>query len=171
MRDKVHKAVARPGGSANRRRLVGLFMGVVRHSSEVKASRERAFAYVNDHRHVQDWMFGIKKFKPVSDTTYGLGATFDVVMSAGPKTIKSTMKITEFVENEMVRLESVKGFSAATVWRFEDAATGTNVNIEMSYDLPGGIAGRALGAVIEPVIGQAVRQTDSALKAQLDKPA
>lgn len=146
-------------------------MGVVRHSSEVKATRERAFAYVNDHRHVPDWMFGVKKFEPVSETTYGLGATFDVVMNVGPKALKATLEVTEFVENEIVRLESINGFSAATVWRFEDSGAGTAVEAELSYDLPGGIAGRALGAIIEPVVGQAVRHTDSALRSQLDKPA
>lgn len=146
-------------------------MGVVRHSSEVKATRERAFAYVNDHRHVPDWMFGVKKFEPVSETTYGLGATFDVVMNVGPKALKATLEVTEFVENEIVRLESINGFSAATVWRFADSGAGTAVEAELSYDLPGGIAGRALGAIIEPVVGQAVRHTDSALRSQLDKPA
>lgn len=146
-------------------------MGVVRHSSEVKATRERAFAYVNDHRHVPDWMFGVKKFEPVSETTYGLGATFDVVMNVGPKALKATLEVTEFVENEIVRLESINGFSAATVWRFADSGDGTAVEAELSYDLPGGIAGRALGAIIEPVVGQAVRHTDSALRSQLDKPA
>jgi uncharacterized membrane protein len=92
-------------------------------------------------------------------------------MNVGPKALKATLEVTEFVENEMFRLESVKGFSAGTVWRFEDTGTGTDVKVELSYDLPGGIAGRALGAIIEPVVGQAVRQTDSALRSELDKPA
>jgi uncharacterized membrane protein len=114
-------------------------------------------------------MFGVTKFEPVSDVTYGLGAAFDVVMRIGPKALTATIEVTEFVENEIVRLESINGFSAATVWRFEDTDQGTEVAAELSYQLPGGIAGRALGAIIEPAVGQAVRHTDSALKSRLDK--
>lgn len=145
-------------------------MGMVRHTSEVSAPRDRAFAYVNDHEHVPDWMFGVKRFEPVSEVTYGLGSSFNVVMNVGPKALSATVEVTEFVENELVRLESVKGLAAATLWRFDDTDNGTNVSVEFSYELPGGIAGRALGAVIEPFAGQAIRHTDSALKAKLDQP-
>lgn len=146
-------------------------MGTVRHSSEVSASRQRAFAYVNDHERVPEWMFGVKKFEPVSDVTYGLGSKFDVIMNLGPKAISATVEVTEFVEDEIIRLQTIKGISAATVWRFEDTAKGTAVSVEATYQLPGGIAGRALGAVIEPAVGQVIRHTDSALKSRLDKPA
>ncbi|GAC67307.1 SRPBCC family protein [Gordonia soli] len=143
-------------------------MGIVRHRSTVETPRDRAFAYVNDHRHVPDWMFGVDRFDPVTDVTYGLGATFDIEMRIGPKALSSTVEVTEFVENEIVRLEPVKGFAAGTVWRFADVDGGTDVDVEFTYDLPGGIAGRALGAVIEPAVGHAVRQTDSALRSRLE---
>ena len=146
-------------------------MGTVRHSSQVSAPRERAFAYVNDHEHVPEWMFGVKKFDPVSDVTYGLGSSFDVVMNVGPKALSATVEVTEFIENELIRLESIKGFTAATVWRFADTESGTNVSVEFSSRLPGGIAGRALGAMIEPFAGQVIKHTDSSLKAKLDAPA
>lgn len=146
-------------------------MGTVRHSSEVSASRQRAFAYVNDHEHVPEWMFGVKKFEPVSDVTYGLGSKFNIVINVGPKSISATVEVTEFVEDEVIRLETIKGLTAATVWRFEDTDKGTAVSAEVTYQLPGGIAGRALGAVIEPAVGQIIRHTDSALRKQLDTPA
>ena len=143
-------------------------MSVVRHRSQVSAPRDRAFAYVNDHRSVPEWMFGVKRFDPVTDVTYGLGAAFAVVMNIGPKSLSSTIEVTEFVENELVRLESVEGFTAATLWRFADTDDGTDVDVEFTYSLPGGLAGRALGAIIEPAVGQVVRHTDSALRSQLE---
>jgi uncharacterized membrane protein len=145
-------------------------MGTARHRSEVSASRHRAFTYVNDYEHVPDWMFGVKKFEPVSEVTYGLGSRFNVVMSVGPKALSATVEVTEFVEDEVVRLETIKGLTATTEWRFEDTGKGTAVSVEVTYQLPGGIAGRALGAVIEPAVGQVIRHTDSALKSRLDKP-
>ncbi len=90
-------------------------MGVVRHRSEVSASRHRAFAYVNDHEHVMDWMFGVKKFEPVSEVTYGLGSKYNIIINLGPKAISVTAEITEFVEVELIRLDTIKGLKATAI--------------------------------------------------------
>ncbi|MCX2962818.1 SRPBCC family protein [Gordonia aquimaris] len=144
-------------------------MGTIRHSSSVEVPRDRVFAYINDHQNVPNFFFGVTRFVPVTEATDGVGSQFAVTMKVGPKTLASTVETVEWVENELIRLESVEGFSANTTWNFVDAGAGTQVDVEFVYTLPGGLAGRALGSLVEPFAGQAVRQTDKNLVEQVSR--
>ncbi|ALG86908.1 SRPBCC family protein [Gordonia phthalatica] len=143
----------------------------VRQTVTTGAPREHVFAYVDDYRNVPDWMFGVTKFTPITEQTSGLGATYDAIMKIGPKNLKSTLKVTEWVENEVVVLSSIDGFDVETGWRFSSDGDQTLVDVNFDYNLPGGLAGRALGALIEPVVGQAVKQTEQALRAAVETSA
>lgn len=135
------------------------------------ASREHVFAYIDDYRNVPRWMFGVTEFTPVTEQVSGLGAVYDAVMKIGPKHLKSTLKVTEWVESEVVVLTSIAGFDVQTGWRFSSDGGQTVVDAHFDYHLPGGLAGRALGALIEPVVGQAVKQTEQALRSAVEIPA
>ena len=148
-------------------------MAVVRHQVRVRGSRERAFAYVNDYTTVPDWMFGVTRFDPITEHTAGLGATYDAIMRIGPKNFESTLKVTEYAENELVHLESIKGFGVTTRWEFADAPEEGMIDVAVmfEYRLPGGLAGKALAKIIEPAVGQAVKQTEKAIRAEVEEPA
>ncbi|WP_026918250.1 SRPBCC family protein [Gordonia shandongensis] len=145
-------------------------MPSVRHQARSSRPRAEVFAYVDDHTNVPDWMFGITSFVARDPSqTSGLGATYDAVMKIGPKSLSSTVQVTEWVENERIVLTSIAGFDVSTGWRFADGDDGQTVlDVNFDYTLPGGLAGRALAAIIEPVVGQAVRQTESALRANVE---
>ncbi len=133
------------------------------------APRERAFGHVNDYQTVPNWMFGVTKFEPLTEQTSGIGSEFAATMKIGPKALHSTLRTAEWIENELIRLESIDGISAGTTWRFSDLPEGgTGVDVEFVYELPGGLAGRALAAIIEPVVGQAIRSTETALIAAVE---
>lgn len=140
-------------------------MSTVRHSVQIAAPRERAFEVVNDYRQVPKWMFGVSRFAPLTDVTVGLGATFDAAIKLGPKTLHAVVEVTEWVENEIIVLDSIKGFDASGTWRFAelDSPDHVDLDVRFDYNLPGGFAGRALGAVIEPFIGQGIAHTESSL--------
>lgn len=142
-------------------------MAKVSHKSIVEAPRDVVFAYVNGYENVPKFMFGITRFDPLTEHTVGLGTRFAAAMNVGPKTLKSTVETMEWIENELIRLEAVEGFEANTTWRFADGDGGTEVHVEFDYRLPGGLAGRALGTVLEPFMGQAIKHTDANLSAQV----
>ena len=142
-------------------------MPQVSHTSVIDVGREQVFAYINDHANVPKFMFGITTFDALTEQTEGKGSRFVVAMNVGPKTLKSTVETVDWVENELIDLKSIEGFVANTTWRFADADGGTKVDVLFSYELPGGLAGRALGVILEPFIGQAVKQTESNLRSQL----
>lgn len=143
-------------------------MPVIEHAAVAHTTRERAFAYVDDYRTVPQWMFGIRSFEPVGDITRGLGATYAAEMQIGPKTLRSMLRVTEWIENETLTLSSVEGFSTTSTWSFADTDDGgTRLDVEFAYTFPGGLAGRALGALVEPVVGQAIRYTETTLRREL----
>ncbi|MFI8566325.1 SRPBCC family protein [Rhodococcus sp. NPDC078407] len=144
-------------------------MRVINHSAIASTSREAAFAYLDDFSNVPQWMFGITRFEPTSEVTSGLGATYDATMQIGPKALRSVVHVTEWVHNERLTLESVEGLSNSSTWSFEDVGDGkTRLVVVFRYSLPGGIAGKLLAAVVEPVVGQAIRHTESTLRSRLE---
>lgn len=141
----------------------------VHHTVRTQVPRSDVFAYVDDPANVPRWMFGVTEFEPQGTRDRGLGAVYDAVMKIGPKALRSTLEVTQWTEGEELILSSIDGFDVTTRWRFADGDDGsTVVDVHFDYNLPGGLAGRALGALIEPVVGQAVRQTEAALRDALE---
>ncbi|MFM9376659.1 SRPBCC family protein [Gordonia sp. VNK21] len=145
-------------------------MSEVRHTATMKGSREAAFAYVNDYRNVPEYMFGVSSFTPTTERTSGLGSTFVTKIKVGPKTLESTVECTEYAENELLKMESVKGFGATSIWRFADGdEPGTvAVDVEFDYVLPGGVAGRVLGGLMGPFVAQAIKHTDAVIRSRVE---
>ena len=145
-----------------RTRRTGRIVGVVRHQATIDGPRDKVFSYVDGYQNVSEYMFGVTRFEPTTEQTSGLGATFAVSIDVGPKALKSVVKCTEYVENELITLEAIEGFGANTTWRFADADGGsaTDMDVEFSYTLPGGMAGKLLGKIIGPFAAQAVRHTE-----------
>ncbi|WOC13492.1 SRPBCC family protein [Gordonia sp. MP11Mi] len=143
----------------------------VHHTVRTQVPRSEVFAYVDDPNTVPQWMFGVTAFDPVGDRSRGLGTVYDAVMKVGPKALSAQLEVTVWTENEELVLSSVAGFDVTTRWRFTDGDGGsTVVDVDFDYSLPGGLAGRALAAIIEPFVSQAVRQTEQALRGALERP-
>ena len=135
----------------------------------MKGSRAAAFEYVNDFNNVPKYMFGVSEFRPITETTSGLGSQFVTVVKIGPKTLESTVECVEWVENERIKMESIKGFGAGTEWVFRDGdEPGTvTADIQFTYTLPGGLAGKALGGLLANFMTPAIKHTDSVIRKHL----
>lgn len=140
----------------------------VQHSAVAAIPLDVAFAYVDDHRTVPEWMFGISRFEPVGAQVSGLGALFDATMRIGPKSLDSRVEVVAWERDRTIVLSAVSGFRTSSSWSFTDLGDGrSRLDVDFGYELPGGLAGRALGMLIEPAVGTAVRQTEQALRARL----
>jgi len=132
--------------------------------STFQAPLEVAFAYTADYRNVPEWLYGISKFEPVGDKDYGLGAVFDGSMNLGA-TLHSRIEVNGFEENKLIAFDSIKGFKNSSRWTFSAIDDQhAKVIADVSYELPGGIAGKALGKVIEPFVKIAVKHSSAALQ-------
>lgn len=139
--------------------------------TEFAAPVETAFAYTADYRKVPEWLYGITKFEPVGEKDYGLDATFDGWMNLGV-TLKSVVEIDQFEESRLIGMNSVKGFRNWSRWNFSAVDANTSkVRADVFYELPGGIAGKALGKAIEPFVKVAVKHSSEALKKGIEAAA
>ncbi len=137
----------------------------------VGAPLDVTFDYVADYRTIPEWMFGVRKFEPVTEKDYGCGSVFDVNLSLGVP-IRTRIETVEFEENRLIGMDSVKGFKARSRWYFEGAgAESTKVTARVSYELPFGPAGRGMGKAMQPFVRQAVSHISHHLKANLENRA
>jgi uncharacterized membrane protein len=91
-------------------------------------------------------------------------------MKLGPVTLKSRVKITAWEQDRKIALDSIKGFVNNSVWRFEPTADDrTEIIVDFYYELPGGIAGKALGRAIEPFVSVAIRHTEQTLRRNIEQ--
>lgn len=139
------------------------------HEGFCDAPVDVAFAYVDDYRNATDWMFGLAAFEATGEQVQGLGAEFDGLFQIKPVKLHSTIRVTEWKQDELIAFESVKGFHNWSTWRFEAVAPArTRIAVVFSYELPGGLAGKALGRVLEPIIMLSLRHSDEALRREIE---
>lgn len=124
-----------------------------------------AFDYVADYRTIPAWLDGISTFEPAGELDYGLGAVFDGALNLGVTTLHSTVKVTAFAEKTLIELESIKGFKNTSRWTFTPVSdTVSELTSELTYEFPGGLAGRAMGKVAEPLIAMVIKHSAEKLR-------
>jgi uncharacterized membrane protein len=142
----------------------------IRHQGSCAAPLDVVFAYVDDYRNATEWMFGLSRFAPVGDRDHGVGAVFDGTFQVRPVKLTSTIRVTAWQRNELIAYESVGGFTNSSVWRFHaDGPAHTTVDVTFHYELPGGLAGRALGRALEPVVAVSIRHSEDALRREIER--
>ena len=142
----------------------------IHHEGSCAAPVEVAFAYVDDYRNATKWMFGLSEFAPVGDKDQGLGSVFRGTFQVKPVKLHSTVECTDWKQDALIAFDSVKGFKNSSVWTFTaDGPDRTKVDVRFSYELPGGLAGRALGKALEPIVALSVRHSDEALRKQIEE--
>jgi len=122
------------------------------------APREMVFDYVADSANVPQWFAGVQTFEPLTDLTRGLGSKYAITLNVG-RPITARFECTEFVENELICVETFDGPQASSRWTFEREGNGTRIRGAFEYTLPGGVAGAAMAGLIKPFLAVAVRQT------------
>lgn len=142
----------------------------IHHEGYAQAPLAAAFAYIDDYRNASSWMFGLTKLEPAdAGPTHGLGAVYDGTFQVKPVKLSSRVEVTAWEQDSLIAMTSIKGFTNSSTWRF--AAAGperTKLSVKFSYELPGGLAGKALGRAMEPIVSMTVRHTDAALRKNIE---
>lgn len=69
----------------------------------------------------------------------------------------------------MIGFESIQGLRNWSTWRFRaDGPSRAKIEVVFGYELPGGLAGRAIGLAPEPIVALTVRHTDEALRREIE---
>jgi uncharacterized membrane protein len=138
-----------------------------------RAPLDVAFAYVSDYRTIPSWMLGIERFEPVGEQSRGEGAEFDVTARFGIH-LHTRIRATDWVEQELIGMESVRGVHVRSRFRFAEddgRADRTRITAEVSYRLPRGPAGRMMNRAVAPFVSRAVDHANHALVAEIERQA
>lgn len=133
-------------------------------NSIVSAPRGFVFEYLSDLRHAAEWMPGVEKLEVVGVKEKGLGTLYRGSIRLGPKVLHSEVVVTAWSDQEMVALESVSGFENQSAWHLFERGEETEIVADVDYQLPGGIAGRTLGHIIEPFVAAAVKYAERKIR-------
>jgi uncharacterized membrane protein len=144
-------------------------MGHISVTKTIDAPVETVFAYVDDHNNTTKYMKDLTKWQPVGSQTHGKGAQFAVAMKAGPKVLDSSVLMTQWTENKVIAWTSESGFKQSGKWAFRPKAGGTEATFDMDYEFGGGLAGKVLAKVAEPVVRMNIESSVDELKRQTEK--
>jgi ligand-binding SRPBCC domain-containing protein len=137
-------------------------MAHLAHESVTDAPLGRVFDYLADSRNIQQWFYGVQQIEPLTDQIRGLGSTFVITLNVG-RPISAKIRCTGFVENELITVETFDGPVASSRWTFAAEGEGTRIRGAFDYTLPGGLAGAALGRLVQPFASVAVKRTTANL--------
>ncbi|SHQ88304.1 Predicted integral membrane protein [Mycobacteroides abscessus subsp. bolletii] len=133
-------------------------------NSIVSAPRGFVFEYLSDLRHAGDWMLGVEKLEIVGAQEKGLGTVYRGSIRLGPKVLHSEVVVTGWSDGEMVATESVSGFANQSTWHLFERGEETEIIADIDYQPPGGVAGRALGYIIEPFVASGVKYSERKIR-------
>lgn len=115
----------------------------------IAAPPEVVFDFVDDWRQATRYLRRLTGWEledPEKPT--GVGSVFRVGIDAGGKKLNGRLEVTEYVRPSVIAIRSIDGPRVVGGWKFSPEGDGTRVELRSSYDLPGGIAGRLVGAFV-----------------------
>lgn len=109
-------------------------------------------------------MLGVEKLEIVGAQEKGLGTVYRGSIRLGPKVLHSEVVVTGWSDGEMVATESVSGFANQSTWHLFERGEETEIIADIDYQPPGGVAGRALGYIIEPFVASGVKYSERKIR-------
>lgn len=137
--------------------------------TEFDVPAQVAFDFLSDYTHTAEWLYGLTRLEPMTEQTSGLGAKFDGTLKLGAS-LSSQLEVVEFVDGRLFTLDSFKGIKNTSRWAVTPSGEdGCTLRATWEYDLGGGMAGKALGKVVEPVVKIAAKHSTESLKKAVER--
>jgi ligand-binding SRPBCC domain-containing protein len=118
-------------------------MGHVRHTGHVDAPLDMAFAFGSDATRAAEWNNSVIEVKDVSGTLDKVGASYTAMLKLGGRPLETRWEVSRVEKPTLLELtaSTPKGGRATSITTFESAGQGTDMTIEVDYELPGGFVG------------------------------
>jgi ribosome-associated toxin RatA of RatAB toxin-antitoxin module len=125
----------------------------------VAAPPSAVFELVDDPERYNEFFVGVTRWEPRSKKLRGVGARFRVLMQVGSIQAGGTVKVTERTASKLIRWESEQGIHQAGCWTLEKADGGTNLSLEIDFDLTGGPVGALVSHLAGRIVARNMRAT------------
>ena len=119
----------------------------------VKCRPERAFDYFADHRHVAAVLDGVTRWEPIGAKTKGLGARYDVEMTAIGLPLKSVLRLNRWRRPHEIGWVSESGLiKQEGGFTFKKVSGGVHVELRIAYEPPAAFIGAAIARRLDGTV-------------------
>jgi uncharacterized protein YndB with AHSA1/START domain len=139
----------------------------IQKSIEIAAPPERIWPFLVEPEKILKWFTLLEKFEYTGERRSGVGTPFYCEEKSGGRLMKLSYKVTEWVENERLAFTLTSGSlkNDDQVWSIEATPLGSRFTLKEDVDMPGGIIGKAMGALfVGGMIGKRLEEILANLK-------
>jgi uncharacterized protein YndB with AHSA1/START domain len=143
----------------------------IERSIEISAPPERIWPYFVEPENILQWSITFREFRFTGEPQYGLGAPVYIEEKASGPLMKMNFEITEWAENERIRLKMISGAplkSYEQLWTLQPTDTGTVFTFFEEIVFPLGILGKLIGFVGKGSSYKYVTEMQSILKSLVE---
>lgn len=143
-------------------------MGHILQTGHIDASPDRAFALALDAARIPEWNSSVIEVKEVTGSLDQVGSSYVSVLKLGGRRLEGRWEVSRVEAPRLIEFTGTApgGGRATSNNRFESAGGGTDVTIEIEYELPGGfVGGMADKLFVERAIERDVKHSVENFKA------
>jgi uncharacterized membrane protein len=118
-------------------------MGHVQQTGHIDAPPDKAFALAIDATRIPEWNSSVVEVKDITGSLDQVGASYVSVLRLGGRRLESRFEVSRAEQPRLLEFTGTApgGGQATATNRFEPAGGGTDLAIEVEYELPGGFVG------------------------------
>jgi uncharacterized protein YndB with AHSA1/START domain len=144
----------------------------IERSIAIAATPEHIWPFFVDPERVLQWSITFKEFRFVGDQKSGAGTRLYIEEKASGPLMKMDFEITEWMENERIRLKMISGAplrSYEQLWTLTPTDSGTEFVFFEEIVFPLGIIGKLFGSLAEGSSYRFVAEMQSKLKSLVEE--
>lgn len=119
----------------------------------VEQPPEAVWDLISDPDRYPDFFKGLTEWKLLTEET-GAGARYRVLMQVGSIQAGGIVSVTAWEQPGSIRWESVRGIHQRGAWKLRPVAAGTELTLEIGFDLSGGPVGRLVEAIAGRIVAR-----------------
>jgi uncharacterized membrane protein len=118
-------------------------MGHVVHTGHIDAPPDTAFALAIDATRIPEWNTSVIEVKEITGSLDQVGSSYTSILKLGGRRLEGRWEVSRVERPRLLEFTGTSpgGGRATATNRFESAGAGTDVTIEIDYELPGGFVG------------------------------
>ena len=140
-------------------------------SIEIAAPPQQIWPYFVEPEKILQWSLTFREFRFTGEQQRGAGTPVYIEEKASGPLMKMNFEITEWVENEKIRLKMISGAplkSYEQLWTLQPTETGTGFTFFEEIVFPLGVLGKLIGLVGEGSSNKLVTEMQSKLKSLVE---